>query len=274
MTTAATPDLVHRLVTGSHAEGITTLAVQAVVTKDTSFLLLAQDGADFGDDLWLLPGGLVLPGQTLTDALDPVAAAIGLSIDEVTGYLGHDDDGGDQIVRTFRFAVTVTDPDSICRSGSVGHRWVDIDVLADPMIGGTDPHADEAGGKEPPIKESTLAESLRVSARGVYPDEAAVALLIDHGAFLRRSDFTSRFVYAEPAPGDHASIDWLAAIVALDAGDLPCSGGEARALRFAASLGDGSSVDLRDATGVDRRTAHLFSRAVLHANGIRPTDFM
>lgn len=141
MKAAVTAELLHQLVSGSHAEGITALAVQAIVTKGTNFLLLAQDGVDFGDDLWRLPGGLVLPGQTLTDALDPVAAAIGLSIDEVTGYLGHDDDGGNLVVRTFRFAVTVTDPDSICRSGSIGHRWVDIDLLAGPRGSETDRHA-------------------------------------------------------------------------------------------------------------------------------------
>ena len=55
----------------------------------------------------------MLPGQTLTDALHPAVAMIGLSIEEVTGYLGHHDHAGSQITRVFRFAVTVTDPEAI-----------------------------------------------------------------------------------------------------------------------------------------------------------------
>jgi hypothetical protein len=44
-----------------------------------------------------------------------------------------------------------------------------------------------------------------------------------------------------------ATIDWPAAITALDGGGLPASGGERRVLRLAASLADGIPVDLRDA---------------------------
>ena len=35
------------------------------------------------------------------------------------------------------------------------------------------------------------AAALRACAAGLYPDEAAVELLISHGGFLHRSDFTS-----------------------------------------------------------------------------------
>jgi hypothetical protein len=67
------------------------------------------------------------------------------------------------------------------------------------------------------------------------------------------------------------AIDWPAVITALDAGDLPCSGGEARILRLAASLAHGIPVDLRDAlTGLDARNTDLIRQAVLHANGHRP----
>jgi hypothetical protein len=68
-----------------------------------------------------------------------------------------------------------------------------------------------------------------------------------------------------------AEIDWAAAITALDAGDLPCSGGEQRMLRLAASLADGIPVDLRDAlTGIDHCNIQLVITAVLHASGQRP----
>ena len=119
--------------------------------------------------------------------------------------------------------------------------------------------------------ESPLAGPLRAWARGIYPDQAAVELLISHATFLHRADFTSRFI-SSSASGDGtglAAIDWTAAITALDA-DLPCSGGEQRMLRLAASLGDGIPVNLRDAlTGIDHRGIQLFVEAVLHTAGRR-----
>ena len=76
-----------------------------------------------------------------------------------------------------------------------------------------------------PAAEPPLAGPLRSWARGIYPDEAGVELLIGHATFLHRADFTSRFI---SIPGDGAGlavIDWPAAIAALD-DSLPCSGGE------------------------------------------------
>jgi 8-oxo-dGTP diphosphatase len=116
MTPAITAGLLHDLVTRSHAEGITALGVEAVIDHDDRVLLIAEPGPDFTGDTWQLPGGPVLPGQTLTDALHPAVAAIGLTIDEITGYLGHHDHAGQHTTRIFCFAVTVTDPEAICRS--------------------------------------------------------------------------------------------------------------------------------------------------------------
>jgi ADP-ribose pyrophosphatase YjhB (NUDIX family) len=138
MTTAVTADVLHQLVSTSHAEGITALGVQAVITRDNTFVLLvAEDGGDFIDDTWQLPGGAALPGQTLTDALYPAMAAIGLQVDDVTGYLGHDDEGSDPVMRTFRFTITVTDLDAICRSGRLAHWWADVDDVPGHGGGGT-----------------------------------------------------------------------------------------------------------------------------------------
>ena len=68
-----------------------------------------------------------------------------------------------------------------------------------------------------------------------------------------------------------AEVDWAAAITALDAGDLPCSGGEQRMLRLASSIAAGTPVNLRDTlTGIDHRNIELVITAVLHASGRRP----
>jgi ADP-ribose pyrophosphatase YjhB (NUDIX family) len=263
---AVTGTLLHDLVTGSHAEGITALGVETVIEHNDAVLLVAEPGPDF-DDTWQLPGGPVLPGQTLTDALHPAAAAIGLTIDEVTGYLGHHDHPGAQApTRVFRFAVTVTDPGAICRHAGTGHRWVE------------DPDCPPAGAARLPATINThaatdpLAGQLRAWARGIYPDEAGVELLIGHAVFLHRADFTSGFI-TTPASSDGtplAVIDWPAAITALEAG-LPCSGGEQRMLRLAASLAGGIPVNLRDTlTGIDDRNLALVIDAFRHASGQRP----
>ncbi|MCO6010564.1 hypothetical protein NE236_36960 [Actinoallomurus purpureus] len=112
-----------------------------------------------------------------------------------------------------------------------------------------------------------LAALLRVGARGYHPEEAAIKLLIDHGTWLRRQDFTRACVVFDDAQSA-AFIDWRLAIKALNAGDLPCSASEANILRLATALNGGPGVSLRDALiGLDSRNIRLVAQAVLHANG-------
>lgn len=112
-----------------------------------------------------------------------------------------------------------------------------------------------------------LAAALRHQAHGIYCLEAAAELLIAQ-AWPHRADFTSQFTTAGPVS---AVIDWSATIASLDAGDLPCSGGERRMLMITASLADGIPVDLQDAiSGIDHRNVQLVVRAMLHASGQRP----
>jgi hypothetical protein len=119
---------------------------------------------------------------------------------------------------------------------------------------------------------STLTAALRHHAEGSYCLAAAADLLISQH-WLHRGDFTDRFITIGPADFDDrttACVDWAAAIHALDAGDLPCSGGERRMLRLTAGLADGIPVDLRDTlTGIDSTNVQLLIRAVLRAAGQR-----
>ena len=125
-----------------------------------------------------------------------------------------------------------------------------------------------------------LPGALTAGAIGIHTLEAAAELIIGCGCWLHRDDFTSRFVAFGPDSSDAgtmlASIDWEAAITALDAGELPCSGGERRVLRLAASIAAGTPVSLSDAlTGIDDRNATLASQAVARAAGqTRPTSAM
>jgi hypothetical protein len=114
--------------------------------------------------------------------------------------------------------------------------------------------------------------ALIACAVGIHTLEAAAELIIGCGCWLHRDDFTSRFITAAPDGGGAgtmlASIDWEAAIAALDTGELPCSNGERRVLRLAASIAAGTPVSLSDAlTGIDDRNAVLAIQAVARAAG-------
>ena len=70
-----------------------------------------------------------------------------------------------------------------------------------------------------------LTAALRACAAGLYPLEACVALLTAEGTFLRRDDFTSRFITVGTSISDSttlmADIDWDTAITALQPAKFP-----------------------------------------------------
>lgn len=116
---------------------------------------------------------------------------------------------------------------------------------------------------------ATLATALTNCASGLCALDAGVALLVSHGTFLLRDDFTSRFVEHGTSCGiPMAAIDWEAAISALNSGQLPCSGGERRILQAAASLAAGTPADLRDIiTGLDTSNIERLIKAITRAAG-------
>lgn len=255
-----TPSLLHRLVAGSHAEGTTRLAVAAVI-EDRDHILLVDTGHH-----WQPPSDLVLPGETLTDAVHHTTPAVDITI---TGYLGHHDLlAADDVVRTFVFAAAPHPRRLSHPILPAAHRWAPIDDLPDDL--GDDllqliylPAA--IANTHSPYPLRRLAAALRAHADGLLAAEAAVDLLISHHLWLRRPDFTDDYIDTASHP---ACIDWGAAITALDTGMLPCSSSEAHMLRLAASLADGTPIDLRGAlTGLDTDNLHLVAQAVLHTGG-------
>ena len=117
-----------------------------------------------------------------------------------------------------------------------------------------------------------LDDALRAGAAGLYCAEAGAALLITHRSWLLRGDFEPFIVIVPAGPGrpEAAAVDWDAAVTALESGGLPCSSGERRMLRLAASIAGGIPVDLGEAlTGLDRAGITAAASAVLHAAGHR-----
>jgi hypothetical protein len=118
-----------------------------------------------------------------------------------------------------------------------------------------------------------LSTPLRAAAAGIHPDEAGTGLIISHGTFLQRDDFTCHVETAACTSDGTlmAWIDWDAVIAALDGGRLPASGGEQRIVRIAASLAAGHPVSLRDAVpGLDPRNLELVTTAIRRAAGQQP----
>ena len=279
MTPAAVTDaLLHDLVTSSRAEGTDQLAIAAAITDGSRVLLCGHTTQDF-DQEWDLPSGPTLPGETLTGALDRIlACGYGLDIVEIPGYLGsHDRIRDGETIRTFVFTATCADPQQICQHAQIAHCWAepaslsgqvsqDLARLADLAVAGT------ANVTEAPPGPWQLTAALRASSKGMYCEEAATELIISHGTWLRRADFTRQFIRIQDAPPCNATavIDWDEAITALQAGNLPCSSSEAAILHLAASLATAAPVSLRHTIiGLDRANLHLIINAVRHAGGSR-----
>jgi len=124
------------------------------------------------------------------------------------------------------------------------------------------------------LNAAAIAAALHAHARGIYPSEAAVALVIDHQYWLTRADFLTGFTGTFPGFTDGtpmAAVCWPEAVAALDRGQLSGSGSENRILRLAASLADGIPVDLQSAvSGLDDTNLQHVVTAIRHAAGRRP----
>lgn len=272
---AVTDSLLHDLVMSSLAEGRDQFAVAAAVILDDRILLCGRDTGDF-DREWDLPGGMALPGETLTSALDRILACdYGLDTTQVRAYLGsYERVHGEEVIRVFVFTASCADPLQICRHARIAHCWADPASLPEQtsqeLARLTDlaMQAAEPAGALPGRWQLTAA--LRAGSKGMYCDQAATELLIRHGSWLRRDDFTARYILIGTSQaGDiTAAIDWEEAITALHAGDLPCSSSEAAILGLAASFATATPIVLRHAiTGLDQANLYLITNAIRDAGG-------
>ncbi|MFG2525309.1 NUDIX hydrolase [Streptomyces sp. NPDC048527] len=130
MNRSVTDDHLHELVSHTHAEGIEDLAAAALIEHHGLLLLTERVNPNFDTEpsSWELPTGPIKPGETLLTGLERVLSThFALELDQATHYLGHQDHPGPdgRLTRVFVFAATVTNPDAICSTAHIGHRWID-----------------------------------------------------------------------------------------------------------------------------------------------------
>lgn len=132
-------------------------------------------------------------------------------------------------------------------------------------------------GHHDPVAFHALAEQLRAWARGHYPTEAAVDLLLAHRSWLARRDFRDACVGTPQVLGvplanqDIAVLDFDEAAVIAEGGPhgLPASDSELQILAIAVSLAgyalDRSLADL--IVGLDPINTARVLHAIAHAAG-------
>lgn len=130
-----TDHLLHDLVVSSHAEGTTRLAVAVLIEVDERILLVEVGNTSNAHHyLWEPPSDLVLPGETLDNAVHRTAATAGIDLEAIAGYLGHHDLPSDEdLVRTFVFAATFRTGHGCCATTHAPYRWAHIDDLPDHL---------------------------------------------------------------------------------------------------------------------------------------------
>jgi hypothetical protein len=112
-----------------------------------------------------------------------------------------------------------------------------------------------------------LAMLLHEGANGVFLQEAAVRLIVRHEYWLKHEDFLE-FVVVYGDPPETAGIDWIAALRALDGGELRAEHEEASLLRIAGSIGSFYPICLRDMIeGIDLENIKHIAEAIMYADG-------
>ncbi|WP_308271917.1 NUDIX domain-containing protein [Kitasatospora sp. SUK 42] len=124
--TVTSPEFVAGLAADAEAAGITGFVAAAVINHDGRVLLVRRNPDDYMGGLWEIPSGTVETGETILDALHrETAEETGLTVDQVTGYIGHFDyknsRGG--TTRQFNFAVTVEKTEPVVLTEHDAHQW-------------------------------------------------------------------------------------------------------------------------------------------------------
>ncbi|MFJ5924675.1 NUDIX hydrolase [Kitasatospora sp. NPDC092948] len=124
--TVTSPEFVAGLAADAEAAGITGLVAAAVINHEGRVLLVRRNPDDYLGGMWEIPSGTVEPGESILEAMfRETAEETGLTVDQITGYIGHFDyqnsRGG--TTRQFNFAVTVEKTEPVVLTEHDAHQW-------------------------------------------------------------------------------------------------------------------------------------------------------
>ncbi|WP_411120760.1 NUDIX domain-containing protein [Streptomyces sp. x-19] len=130
--TVTSPEFLARLVDDARADGVTGFVAAAVVTDADRVLLVRRNPGDFMGGMWEVPSGKVEDGETVLEALHrETAEETGLTIETVSGYIGHFDYSNSRggTTRQFNFAVTVEKTELIVLTEHDAYQWAFLGEL-------------------------------------------------------------------------------------------------------------------------------------------------
>jgi hypothetical protein len=117
------------------------------------------------------------------------------------------------------------------------------------------------------VSVKDLAAALRLSAEGDWNQSAAVEMLCRDFTYLRKPDFRRYIIVVRDEDGTlGARVDWQQVHQALDAREIPGSGGERRFLRATTQRA------MAELSGTDRKRVALILHGVAHSAGWHQGD--
>ncbi|KDN82772.1 NUDIX hydrolase [Kitasatospora cheerisanensis] len=130
--TVTSPEFVAGLAADAEAAGISGFVAAAVIRHEGRFLFVRRNPDDYLGGLWEIPSGTVEDGESILDAVyRETAEETGLTISEITGYIGHFDyrnsRGG--TTRQFNFSATVEKAEPVVLTEHDAYQWAPASEL-------------------------------------------------------------------------------------------------------------------------------------------------
>ncbi|MGW4382938.1 NUDIX hydrolase [Kitasatospora sp. NPDC004531] len=120
------PEFVADLAAAAEADGVSGFVAAAVISHDGRTLFVRRNPDDYMGGLWEIPSGTVEADESILDAVHrETAEETGLTISEITGYLGHFDyrNSRGTTTRQFNFSATVEKTEPVILTEHDAYRW-------------------------------------------------------------------------------------------------------------------------------------------------------
>jgi 8-oxo-dGTP diphosphatase len=127
-----TQQLIDKLVSRARMDGITSFVTGGAISLDNSILIVKRNSDDFLPGIYELPGGDLMPGESITEGLSrEVLEETNLEI-KIGEYIGHFDYSSEtgRTKRQFNFLLTPTSSRSVKLSSEhQDYTWITKDQI-------------------------------------------------------------------------------------------------------------------------------------------------